>query len=292
MEEVEMNKSAAAVIIGAAVILSACSADSGSPDTGLDTGVETAIDNTVQAAAEQTASAEVESSGSENAGGEADAAIDPGVSVMSHEEFMEAELDSQVVVETYVQDKQSWWEDKASIYAQSEDGAYFLYNAACSEEDFSKLEKGTKLRVSGYKAEWSGEVEITDAAIEILDGSFIAEPLDITELLGTEDIYDHQNEYVAFKNLTIESSGTDEDGNELSYLYNWDGSGAQGDDVYFKASYGGKTYSFTIESYLRDASTEVYKAAESLAIGDTVDLEGFLYWYEGANPHITEIIVK
>ena len=27
----------------------------------------------------------------------------------------------------------------------------------------------------------------------------------------------------------------------------------------------------------------------SLGVGDVIDLEGFLYWYEGANPHITSV---
>ena len=29
-----------------------------------------------------------------------------------------------------------------------------------------------------------------------------------------------------------------------------------------------------------------------LKIGDKIDMEGFLYWYEGANPHITSVVVK
>ena len=79
-----------------------------------------------------------------------------GEGVMTHAEYVAAELDSQVVIETYVQAKQSWWEDKATVYTQDKDGAYFLYNMACSEEDYAKLEKGTKIKVTGYKAEWSG----------------------------------------------------------------------------------------------------------------------------------------
>ena len=31
---------------------------------------------------------------------------------------------------------------------------------------------------------------------------------------------------------------------------------------------------------------------ENLKIGDKVDMEGFLYWYEGVNPHITSVTVK
>ena len=95
--------------------------------------------------------------------------------VMTYDEYVAAALDSEVVVETYVQAKQSWWEDKATVYTQDKDGAYFLYNMACSEEDYAKLTKGTKIKVTGYKSEWSGEVEIIDATFEIVDGNYVAD---------------------------------------------------------------------------------------------------------------------
>ena len=69
--------------------------------------------------------------------------------VMSHDEYIAADVDSPVTVETFVQDKQSWWDNKANLYCQSEDGAYFIYETACSEEDYAKLEPGTKIRVTG-----------------------------------------------------------------------------------------------------------------------------------------------
>ena len=101
--------------------------------------------------------------------------------VMSHEEYMAAANDSEVVIDTYVQAKQSWWEDKATIYAQSKDGAYFIYNMACSEEDYAKLTPGTKIRVTGYKTEWSGEIEVAEGAtFEILsDDTYVASPVDV-----------------------------------------------------------------------------------------------------------------
>ncbi len=213
------------------------------------------------------------------------------VTVMAHEEFIAAELDTPVVVETYVQAKQSWWEDKATVYTQAEDGAYFLYEMACSEEDYVKLTEGTKIRVSGYKAEWSGEVEIVDATFEIIEGSFVAEAADVTEMLGTDELINRQNEFVAFKGMTVEAS-KDADGNDVAFLYNWDGSGQDGNDLYFNVSYNGQTYNFTVESYLCDNTTDVYNAVEALQIGDVVDMEGFLYWYEGVNPHITSVTVK
>lgn len=222
---------------------------------------------------------------SSDAGTEGDATAE---GVMSYDEYIAADLDTAVVVETYVQAKQSWWEDKATVYTQDENGAYFLYNMACSEEDYAKLTQGTKIRVSGYKSEWSGEVEIIDATFEIIDGNFVAEPLDVTDLLGTDDLIKHQNELVSFKGMTIEAS-KDADGNDVAFLYNHDGSGEDGSDLYFNVSLNGTTYTFTVESYLCDKTTEVYSAVKALNIGDVVDMEGFLYWYNGANPHITSV---
>lgn len=212
--------------------------------------------------------------------------------VMTHDEYMAAEIDSEVTVEAYVQAKQSWWEDKVTVYAQDEDGAYFFYDMACSEEDYELLVPGTCIRVTGYKSEWSGEVEIIDGTFEIVEGDeFIATPLDVTEMLGTDELIDHQNELVEFKGLTVVAAGQDDAGNDVAFLYNWDGSGAEGDDLYFNVSYNDQVYTFTVESYLCDSTTEVYSAVKNLQIGQVIDAEGFLYWYEGVNPHITSVTV-
>ena len=218
-------------------------------------------------------------------GGDADKKSD---GVMTYDEYVAAALDSEVVVETYVQAKQSWWDNKATVYTQDKDGAYFLYNMACSEEDYAKLTQGTKIKVTGYKSEWSGEVEIIDATFEIESGNYVAKAEDVTSLLGTDDLINHQNKFVSFKGMTVEPS-TDKDGNEVAFLYSWDGSGQEGDDLYFNVSLNGNVYSFTVESYLCDSSTEVYAAVKNLNIGDKIDMEGFLYWYEGVNPHITSV---
>jgi hypothetical protein len=79
------------------------------------------------------------------------------------------------------------------------------------------------------------------------------------------------------------------DGQEVAWTYKWDDSGEEGDDLYFNVSSNGKTYSFTVESYLCDQNSDVYKAVKELKVGDVIDMEGFLYWYEGPNPHITSV---
>ena len=195
--------------------------------------------------------------------------------VMTHADYVAAAIDAEVTVETYVQAKQSWWDNKGTFYCQSEDGAYFLYEMACSEEEYNKLVPGTKIKVTGYKAEWAGEVEIVDATYEILEGSFIAEAEDVTALLGTDELIAHQNEFVAFKGMTVEA---------IEYK-----NGQPGDDIYVTVSLNGEKYSFCVEVYLTGTDTDVYKAVGELKAGDVVDIEGFLYWYEGVNTHITSV---
>ena len=199
------------------------------------------------------------------------------VVVMNHEEYMAAELDSEVVIETFVQGHQSWWDNKITVYCQSPDGAYFLYELACSEEDAAKMVPGTKIRVTGYKGEWAGEVEVMDGTFEFVDDgeTFIAEALDVTDLLASEELIAHQNEFVAFKGMTVKA---------IEYK-----NGEPGDDIYVTLEKDGAEYSFCVEVYLTGPDTEVYTTVGELAEGDVVNVEGFLYWYEGMNPHITAI---
>jgi len=209
---------------------------------------------------------------------------------MTYDEYVAAELETKVVVDTYVQAKQSWWQDEATIYTQDKDGAYFVYKMACSEKDYEKLVPGTKIRVTGIKKEWEGEVEIMEGTFKILKGdTYVAEPADATAWLGTDDLIKHQNEFVSFKGMTVEAE--DADGNEAAFLYGYDGSGQDGDDLYFNASLDGQTYTFTVESYLCDKTTPVYAAVKNLKVGDKIDMEGFLYWYQNVNPHITSVTV-
>ena len=207
--------------------------------------------------------------------------------VMTYEEFMAAELDTEVTIESYVQATQGWWDNAIVIYLQGPDGAYFSFGTACAEEDAAKLVPGTKIRVTGTKAEFNGEVEVLDGTFEFIEGAdtYIAEPMDATALLDSEDLIKHINKKVSFKGMTV-AAANDEG---AAFLYKWDGSGTAGDDLYFNVSLGDKTYNFCVESYLTGDGTDVYEAVESWKVGDVVDLEGFLYWYNAAQPHITAV---
>lgn len=219
-------------------------------------------------AAEATEEAATEEPANEDAAGD----------VMSYADFVAADLDTEVVVETYVQAKQSWWEDKATIYTQNEDGAFFIYEMACSEDDYAKLTEGTKIKVTGVKSEWSGEVEIVDATFEIEDGNYVAAPVDVTDLLGKDELIEKQNQLVSFTDLTVKSVAFKND--------------QPGDDIYVTFEKDGNELSACLEYYLNGSDEEFYNLVSGLEEGATVDVEGFLYWYEGANPHITKVTVK
>ncbi len=202
-----------------------------------------------------------------------------GPKVLTHDEYMAAELDTDVVIDVYVQATQSWWDNKITVYAADADGAYFIYEMTCSEEDAKKLTPGTKIRVTGTKIAWEGEVEIASGStfefIGKSDDTFVSTPADLTSLLGKDELIDHQNELALFKGMTVV---------KVEYQ-----NGAPGKDIYVTLEKDGKNYDFCVESYLTFPDSEVYLAAGALAAGDVVDIEGFVYWYSGVNPHITKI---
>lgn len=280
-----MKKIAALVLTGALLVCAGCG-EAATKESVAET-TATTVETTVESSVETEATTVETTAETEATAVETEAAVE--VEAMTYEEYVAADLDTEVTVLTYVQAKQSWWDNKATVYTQTEDGAIFLYNMACSEEDYELLVPGTAILVNGFKSEWSGEVEIVDATFEIVEGTtFVATATDVTEELASEDLINKQNQFVSFTGMTVEAAN--EDG--AAFMYNWDGSGAQGDDLYFNVSYNGETYQFTVESYLCGADTEVYQAVEALNVGDVVNMEGFLYWYNGVNPHITSVSVQ
>lgn len=209
--------------------------------------------------------------------------VDPNAKsegTMTHDEYIAAAINDAVVIEGFVQGKQSWWENKASIYLQDGTGGYFVYNMTCSEEEYNKLTVGTKIKVTGYKAEWNGEIEVDAGCTFEFAGEdkWVAKPTDVTSLLGKDELIKKQNMFVSFKGMKVES---------ISF-----NGGAAGDDIYVNVSKDGKEYSFCVEMYLTGPDTDVYKAVSALKTGDVIDIEGFLYWWKGPNTHITKVTVK
>ena len=242
-----------ATVAAESVAAETVAAEPAAPETTVETTAETAAETVATEAAEEAA-------------------------VMSYADFVAADIDAPVCVETYVQAKQSWWDNKGTFYTQNEEGAYFLYEMGCTQEEYDQLVPGTKIRVNGFKGEWAGEVEIVDATFEILDGNFVAEAQDVTDLLGSDALAEKQNQFVSFTDMTVE---------EIAFKNE-----QPGDDIYVTLSKDGNNYSFCLEYYLNGSDEEFYNLVSNLEKGATVDVEGFLYWYEGPNPHITSVTVK
>ena len=112
--------------------------------------------------------------------------------------------------------------------------------------------------------------------------AFIAQPADITALLGQDELIEHQNELVLLKGLTVAAQ---DDG----AAFNYKNAENKTDDLYVRFTKDDMTFNFCVEFYLCGNDTETYKAVEALQVGDVVDIEGFLYWYEGVNTHITAV---
>ena len=216
---------------------------------------------------------------------------------MTYAEYIAAEVGSQVVIEAFVQGKQDYRQDlgKGTVYLQDGNGGYLAYRIKCTEAEYKKIEIGSKIKVTGTKDVWKGLVELKeDCTFEIVgNDTWVAEATDITSLLGTDELINKQNMKVSFKGMKIEEK-VDNNGNKCAFFYNWDNSGESDPyaDLYFDVSVNGKTYTCVIESSLCNSDSDVYKAVQALKVGDIVDMEGFLYWYEGPQPHITNITVK
>ena len=210
-----------------------------------------------------------------------------GEGVMTHAEYVAAEEGTVVTIEAYVQAKQGWYNDAIKVYLQDRDGGYIAYDLPCSEAEAAKLTVGTKIRVTGTKAIYKGLHEIYDAAatFEIIPGkTYVATAFDATSILDNEEeLIKHQMELASFTGLTV-----------VSVAYNNATSAADAnDDIYVKVKLAdGEEHSFCVEVYLTGTSTEVYQTALTLKAGDVIDVEGFLYWWNNLNTHITAITVK
>ena len=219
--------------------------------------------------------------------------------VMDYATFMAAEAKADVVIEGFVQAKfeYSTAYGNASLYLADDDGAYFVYRWKCTEEEYNAVEIGAKVQVKGVRANYAGEEEVSAPDGGVIEVTVIGtdkklyDAIDVTAKLGTDDLVKDQNKKATFKGLKVVAS-KDPDGKDVAWLYSYNGTGSEGSDVYVNFELDGKTYTFLVESDFCGVSTDVYKAIRELQIGDVVDIEGFVYWYNGINTHITAITKK
>ena len=196
--------------------------------------------------------------------------------------FMAADVDAKVEVLMYVQAHQAWWEKDGqgvmTLYGMDKDGGYFVYEAKMDKETADSIKEGTLVKVTGVKAEWAGEVEIMDATVEVLGETKTFEATDVTDVVAdSEKLATYMNQKIAMKGLeVVEVSVKDSEYDP---------------DLYITCKLGDTEVNLCVENYLTGPDTEVYMTGKDLTAGTIIDVEGFLYWYEGANPHVTSISV-
>jgi len=206
--------------------------------------------------------------------------------VMTFAEYVAAEEGSDVVIEGFITAKvyaQAY--GNCNLFVQDGDGAYFVYRMPCTDDDDAKLAIGAKVKISGVKTSWSGEVELKEgsATYEVVgEDRYEFDAVDVTEKLASDDLINYQNMKVKVTSATVKSAA----------LYKWDGSGDKGDDLYLGLTIGGADYTFVVESDVCDGESETYKAVEALTEGQTIDIEGLMYWYNGPQMWMTSVTVK
>ena len=246
---------------------------------------QSAAEETTAAAAEETTTAAAEETTTEP---EPTTTTEPPLAgdeirsdnVSDYEKFLATDDNMMVFVDTYVQATTPWADDRVNIYAQSEDGAYYLYHTACPPVDAEKLVPGTKIRISGYKSSKFGGATIEDGIFQVLEDEEprIFEAQDISALLGpqeaTEELALLINSLVRIPQLTVvKAAEQQEDG-----------------DLIFYASVNGTTYMYKVEADLTDSSTTLYQSVQNLAVDDVFGLEAFLtYGEDGMCPTVTVI---
>ena len=198
----------------------------------------------------------------------------------TYADFVAAANDTELDLLMSVQAHESWWDGKVTVYAQDDDGGYLCYDMAADEATANAMTPGTQIRVKGYKAEWSGEVELADATCSIrvggCDNGKIYDPEDLTSLIGNNDeLIKHMNKKSLFKNLTVVS---------------YDAMTSDSDGYLNVTDANGTAITFVVRRYLTPEGSDVANAVAALAAGDVVDLTTFLYWYEGPQARIIEVV--
>ena len=212
-----------------------------------------------------------------------------GTGVMSHAEFNEAEVGADCVVEGFVAAKfvrsEQW--QSTNLYLQDAEGGYYVYSLPVTVAQYNSIKVGDKIKVTGQKAEWQGEVEIdgskagAEGTFEIIGTEkFLSKSKDLSSILGDADeLKKHNNEYVYLKGLEIVS---------ISFPKG-DGGDTEVKVKYTPAEGAAVEYTFFVETDLTPNTTETYNTVKGLKAGDKVNLYGFMYIYGGPQLQITKV---
>lgn len=196
-------------------------------------------------------------------------------------EFISAKNGTPVEVKAFVQAKTVLDGGKGgeiSLYAQSVNGAYYIENMKVSGDEYEKLTEGREIAVRGIKSDSDGWIKISSPElVSIGEKIYVADPVAMTKGYQTGDLYSMLNEKLSFTNLTVTSS-EDADSNEVPFIYKRDGTGEEGDDIYFTASDGKSECMFVVSSKFNPSYSDLYKTCQSLKTGDIINVTGFMGW--------------
>lgn len=186
--------------------------------------------------------------------------------LMSWEEFEAAPDGTPVHIETYVQNKFTFWNETATVYAQSEDGGCLLYSMNCPEEQYRKLTAGKKLDVEGLKILWEKKPMIIDGHFQVLEGNYKVDPVDLSDMLGSQELRSNLYQLAQFRELTVCTVELKHD--------------TAGDDVFITATHGDMTGTFRLEADLITPDSQLYSDVSALQEGDKVSFTGIVEWTE------------
>ena len=211
---------------------------------------------------------------------------------MSYKEYIAAENDAEVKVDAYIQDRCTWYNGSASFYLQDDEGGYYVYNLKCSEDDYkNKLTVGKFISVTGAKSEWHGEVEINgdvateNQGFEVGSSTKTYKAASVANL-AKDTLDQYKNTKVAVLDLTVTKA-------PYTNFEDFSLSPNTGVDVYFEVTdKNNNALTFVVEAYLEDTQfgSPTYTAVTSLAVGDKVNLEGFVYYWDVPQLQVTKVV--
>lgn len=151
--------------------------------------------------------------------------------------------------------------------------------------------KGTEDADVKAGVETTADAASAEAASTALAAADDVAAVDISDQLGDKDaLKKYADQKVAIKNA--KSVDTEDPGGDLlRFLYDTDGNGDPGDDLYFSIEKDGKTYLLKIESDLCDVESEPYQMVETLEEDTMINLEGTLTGEDSPFMQVTGITI-
>lgn len=201
---------------------------------------------------------------------------EPEFPMMTWEEFEAAGDGARVRIETCIQEKETFWENTANLYTQTEDGGCLIYGLECTNEEYRKLTAGTRLDIEGIKQIWDGKLVILDGSYSIGGEKYTAEVRDLTGQLGSDALREFVLQKTCFRDVTVCAEEQEEEKSEP--------------DLCFSAQRGNKTGRFRVDADLIPPDSECYETAQELCEGDRITVTGILDWKDdGPELLVTEI---